>query len=420
MATAKKTVKLHFPKNFMWGASISTHQVEGGNHNQWSTWELETAQVKVAQAPYMYKDLAIWDDIKDVAVKPSTYVSGVSTDHFNRYQTDFDIAKKLNLNVLRTGIEWSRIEPQEGEFNTLAIEHYRNYFVELKKRGITPVITLWHWTFPNWFNEKGGFTKRRNNKYFTRYIRYVTKELGVHFKYVITINEPTVYATMSYHEKRWPPEQGSKLTTFLVLLNLAAAHRKSYKIIKNHTSAKVGLAHNCAYFYAGDDSIISRAAATLAHKFSNEFFINRVKRTQDFFGLNFYFANRMIGTRVHNPNDPVNDLGWDMQPEKIGPLIEKLHAKYKLPFIVAENGLADMHDTHRKWWISQTVKAMDGVLQKGVPLVGYIHWSLLDNFEWAEGFWPRFGLVEIDYKTLARKIRPSAQWYARLIKTLGS
>jgi beta-glucosidase len=223
---------------------------------------------------------------------------------------------------------------------------------------------------------------------------------------------------MSYHEQRWPPEQGSKFATLVVMLNLAAAHRKSYKIITRATSAHVGLAHNCAYYYAGDDSIISRVTAYISNKFANEFFINRVKRQQDFFGLNYYFANRIIGTRVHNPNEKLSDLGWDMQPELCRPLMQQLYKKYKKPIIITENGVADMHDTYRKWWISKTVQAMDGAIKDGVDVRGYIHWSLLDNFEWAEGFWPRFGLVEIDYKTLARKVRPSAQWYARLIKTI--
>lgn len=419
--TEKKKIDLRFPKKFLWGASISTHQVEGGNHNQWSAWELETAQVKVAQAPYMYEHLAIWDDIKKQATDPRNYVSGKATDHFNRFEADFDIAQKLHFNALRTGIEWSRIEPKSGEFNAQAIEHYRTYLTSLKKRGITPIVTLWHWSFPEWFAQKGGFAHRSNVKYFTRYVSHIIKELGDLLEYVIVLNEPTVYTSMSYHERRWPPEGGSKVETVIVLMNLARAHRKSYKIIKAaYPKLKVGLAHNCAYYYAGDDSIISRVTAWLGHKFSNEFFINRVKRQQDFFGLNYYFANRIIGTRVHNPNTHVNDLGWDMQPDKIRPLIDLLHQKYNKPFIITESGVADMHDKYRKWWIAESVKAMNGAIKDDVKMIGYIHWSLLDNFEWAEGFWPRFGLVEIDYKTLERKIRPSAHWYARLIKTLRS
>lgn len=415
----KKKLHLHFPKNFLWGASISTHQVEGGNHNQWSTWELETARIKAAQAQYTYGHLKNWEEIKEFAQKPNNYVSGKATDHFNKYLLDFEIAKKLHFSVLRSGVEWSRIEPNEGKFDQEAIAHYKTYFSELKKTGIIPIITLWHWTFPDWFAKKGGFEKRSNVKFFVRYVEKIMHELAPLCTYVITINEPTVYAAMSYHEGRWPPEGESKITMVRVLLNLAHAHKKSYKLIKKiNPKIKIGLAHNCAYYYPGDDSWISKTIAWLGHYYSNEFFINRVKRYQDFFGLNYYFTNRVIGTRVHNPDEKINDLGWDMQPDKIRPLIATLHAKYNLPFMITESGVADMHDKYRKWWISESVRAMDGAIKDGTQIIGYIHWSLLDNFEWAEGFWPRFGLIEVDYKTLQRKVRPSAHWYARLIKTL--
>ena len=226
----RKMRKLSFPKNFMWGASISTHQVEGNNHNQWSSWELETAQVKVARAPYNYDQLDVWDELKDQMLQPSNYVSAKAADHFKRYELDFDIAKELNLNTLRTGIEWSRIEPEDGMFDQTAVLHYKIYFSALKKRGISPIITLWHWTFPQWFADKGGFEKRRNVKYFTRYVKYITEQLGMEFDHVITINEPTVYSTMSYHESRWPPEKHSAILTLLVMLNLHMRIKKATKL----------------------------------------------------------------------------------------------------------------------------------------------------------------------------------------------
>ena len=419
MDQKNKKVSLHFSKEFLWGASISTHQVEGGNHNQWSRWELENAKVLAAKARYNYEDLAVWDEIKTQASTPKNYVSGKAADHFNRYEEDFKLAKQLHLNALRSGIEWSRIEPEEGVFDEKALQHYKDYFSKLRRIGITPVVTLWHWTFPDWFDDMGGFEKRKNVKYFTRYVQHIADAMGKDFQYVITINEPTIYATMSYHQEKWPPEESSELMTLWVLLNIAKAHKKSYKILKkSNKDLKVGLAHNCAHFYAGDDSKLSQLSAWVSHKVGNELFINRVKRHQDFFGLNYYFAKEFHGTKVHNPNKRLNDLGWDMQPDKVEPLMEKLYAKYKLPILISENGLPDMHDEHRQWWIAQTVRAMDGAQRSGVEMIGYVHWSLLDNFEWAEGFWPRFGLIEVDYKTQKRTIRKSAHWYGRLIKTL--
>ena len=416
---SERRVQFHFPKKFMWGASISTHQVEGGNYNQWSVWELETAKRRALDAEDQYGHLSIWPNVKSDASLPHNYVSGDACDHFNLYEQDFKLAQQIGLDVVRCGIEWSRIEPEEGEFNEEAITHYIKYFNSLKTKGIKPVITLWHWSVPVWFAQKGGFLKQRNIKYFTRYVKHISEKLGVHFNYVITLNEPTVYAVMSYHERRWPPEGVSKIQTLRVMLNLAKAHNKSYKIIKKaRPSTKIGLAHNCAYFYTGDDSIISKAVVWICHRFSNEFFVNRVKRRQDFFGLNYYFANKICGTRVHNDNKAINDLGWDMQPDKVGLLAEQLYKKYKLPIMITENGVADMKDQYRKWWITESVKALNLALKNNTSIIGYIHWSLLDNFEWAEGFWPRFGLIEVDYKTKKRKVRESAKFYSKLIKTI--
>lgn len=415
----QQDISLRFPKKFLWGASISTHQVEGGNHNQWSVWELETAQLKASRAEYNYKHLPVWDAIKEQATKPSNYVSGLAADHYNRYESDFDIVESLHFNTLRSGIEWSRIEPEQGKFSQEALEHYQQYFNSLKKRGITPVVTLWHWTFPEWFAKKGGFTRRTNVRYFVRYVEYLLKELKIDLRYVITINEPTVYTAMSYHERRWPPEGGSLAQSFFVLQNLALAHKKAYRLIKKkYPNSHVGIAHNCAYFYAGDSSRLSTLVARLGHAFSNEYFINKVKRHQDFLGLNYYFANQILGTKVHNTGDERNDLGWDMQPDRLRPLLGQLYKKYKTPIIITESGVADARDIHRKWWIAQSIKAMNGALIDGVQLRGYIHWSLLDNFEWAEGFWPRFGLVEVDYATQKRRTRPSARWYGGVIKRL--
>jgi len=414
----KEGEKLQFPKGFLWGASVSTHQVEGGNHNQWSVWELETAQVKAAQAPYVYGRLKNWEEIKDQAMDPANYVSGKAADHFNRYEHDFALAKQLRLNAMRSGIEWSRIEPEEGQFDEKALEHYRTYFKKMKQAGLTPVVTLWHWTTPAWFAEKGGFKKRSNIKHFVRYVEYLLEKAPELFEgFVITINEPTVYAAESYLHERWPPQEKSAFSMHRVLVNLAQAHRAVYKKIKQvNSNAQIGVAHHCNYFYAGDSSMLSRVSAWTAHKMANEYFIGLCgKPKQDFLGLNYYFAQVMRGYKIKKPNNRVNDLGWDMQPDKMQPLLEQLWRKYQKPVMVTESGVADAKDEHRKWWIQESIKAINSAQKNGVRTLGYIHWSLLDNFEWAEGFWPRFGLIEVNYKTQQRKVRESGKWYAGFI-----
>lgn len=410
--------KYHFPKSFLWGASISTHQVEGGNHNQWSVWELENAQIRAAQARYEYGHLPIWDEVEKQASDPASYVSGMAADHFNRYEHDFALAKQLHLTAMRSGIEWSRVEPEEGQFDESALKHYQDYFMKMRAQGITPIITLWHWTMPVWFAQKGGFEKRANVKHFTRYVEKVCEVLSDQMDFVITINEPTVYAGYSYKQHKWPPQHDSYMQMHRVLINLASAHKRAYKVIKHHApKARVGLAHNCAYFYAGDNSVISKMSAWAAHQMGNEYFIRLVKRKQDFLGLNYYFADEFHGTHIHNPNIKTNDLGWDMQPDKLQPLIEKLWNSFKLPIMITESGVADKNDVYRKWWIEESAKSLSRAMRNGVKMVGYIHWSLLDNFEWAEGFWPRFGLIEVNYKTQQRKVRESAKWYARFINS---
>lgn len=416
---ANKPLPLSFPKRFFWGASTSAHQVEGGTHNQWTVWELENARILAAQAPYQAKYLPKWDEIKDEATDPHNYVSAAAADHYNRYPEDFAYLKAMNMNAFRFSIEWSRIEPTEGAWSVEAIQHYREYLEALKAKGIEPFVTLWHWTMPVWFVEKGGFEKRSNIKYFVRFAEKVLQELGKDFRYVITINEPDTYMAQGYLVGKWPPMKQRKFMALWVYLNLARAHRLVYKMAKSKSRKfVVGLSKNSPHQYAGDDATVSRIAAAISTWGADSFFLNRVRRKLDFIGVNYYFTNRFLGYRIHNPNERVNDLGWDMQPQNIEFVLERLWRKYKLPLIVTENGLADRDDEHRKWWISQTLLAMHKALQKGVRLEGYLHWSLLDNFEWASGFWPRFGLLSVDLKTKKRFPRESAKWFAKLIKQI--
>ncbi len=416
---ANKPLPLSFPKRFFWGVSTSAHQVEGGNYNQWSVWELENARALSQKAPYQAKYLPKWDDVKPEATDPANYVSGAAVDHYNRYSEDFAYARAMNMNAFRFSIEWSRVEPEEGAWNVEAIQHYREYIQDLKAKGLEPFVTLWHWTMPLWFVQKGGFEKRANVHYFVRFAEKIMQELGNDFRYIITINEPETYIAQGYIEGNWPPMQQHKLTALWVYLNLARAHRQVYKAVKTKSRKFiVGLAKNSAHQYAGDDARVSRIAAKVATWGADNFFLNRVKRQLDFIGVNYYFTNRFLGYKVHNPGERVSDLGWDMQPQNIEFVLERLWKTYKLPLIVTENGLADRDDENRKWWIGQTLLAMHRALQKGVKLEGYLHWSLLDNFEWASGFWPRFGLLAVDPKTKKRLPRSSAKWFAKLLKQI--
>jgi beta-glucosidase len=415
----QKKPSLTFPKKFLWGAATSAHQVEGNTHNQWTVWELENAKSKAAQANYHLEDLESWSRIKTEAKDPNTYVSAEATEHYERYEEDFDLLQKMNMNAFRFSIEWSRVEPQEGAWNVEAVEHYKRYVTELKKRNIEPVVTLLHFTLPVWFSALGGFEKRRNIRYFVRFADKMVRELGTNVRTIITINEPEVYAYESYLMGNWPPNTTSKLAFHRVLGNLASAHNQAADAIHAiNRRYRVSIAKNSCYFYAGDDAWLSRKSAGVMQYFQDDYFLKKIVKHCDFIGMNFYFSNRVYGYRVHSPEYEVSDMGWDLSPADIQHALERLHEKYRLPILVTENGLADGEDAHRKWWITQTLIGMQKAMDNGVRLEGYLHWSLLDNFEWDKGVWPRFGLVKVDYKTMKRTLRPSAIWFGKIIKHL--
>lgn len=409
-----------FPKRFFWGASTSSHQVEGGTVNQWSVWELAHAKELAQTAHQRLGSLPNWDKIKAQAEDPSNYVSGRAVDHYHHYREDFKLASSLGLNAFRFGIEWSRIEPEEGSWNEEAIKHYKNYIADLRKQNLEPFLNIWHWTFPSWFSEKGGFKNSANLKYFERFVAKVAEELIDDVTYIITINEPNVYASFSYGLGEWPPGEKNWLTFLRVYRNLTKVHNRAYKILKQHKpSAQIGVAQQLANIQAKrPHNVFDEVSTKWMRYFWNWWFINRIHRYQDFVGFNYYFTDYYTGFLSRkNPKVPVSDLGWYMEPEGLYPLLVRTWVRFKKPIFITENGVADANDQYRRWWIEESIVAMERAISEGVDLRGYFHWSLLDNFEWAYGWWPKFGLVAVDRENgMKRTIRPSAKWFAKRIK----
>jgi beta-glucosidase len=151
---------------------------------------------------------------------------------------------------------------------------------------------------------------------------------------------------------------------------------------------------------------------------TDDYFMKKIIKTCDFIGVNYYFSHRVYGYRIHNPDDHLNDMGWSMEPEHIQQMIERLYEKYQLPIFITENGLADAKDEYRQWWLMQTIVGINKAIASGVEVIGYLHWSLIDNFEWDKGFWPRFGLFDVDYRTMKRTPRASAVWFAKILKKI--
>lgn len=411
-----------FPKHFFWGVATSAHQVEGNNHNQWSVWELENAKVLAAAAPHRVGHLDNWDEIKAMATDPSNYVSGDAVDHYRLYEKDFDIAKAMGLNAFRFSIEWSRIEPKEGHWDAAEIQHYRDYIKALKARGLEPFVTLFHWTTPVWFAQKGGFEKARNIRYFVRFAEKILQEFGPELRYITTINEPDTVVMAGYVTQNHPPQKNAPVLGAWVYLNLLRSHRQIYKLARQKSRRfKVGFTKAYAMVSPTNDTWQERLMTRLDYLIRDDLPLWVVGRKTAFIGMNYYFSDRREGFKLikHIGNVPVNDLGWEMLPDDLEKVLLRVGKRRpKVPIIVTETGVADENDKYRQWWLAHTLDAIHKAMGKGVRVEGYMHWSLLDNFEWAFGKWPRFGLISVDYKTMKRSPRDSARWYARVVKQM--
>ncbi len=410
---------LPFPPGFLWGAATSSHQVEGNNTlNDWYTWE------KRVQPAEKWSGLASdqwnrWEE--DVELK----WSGLASDQWNRWEEDVELIRDLGHNAHRLSLEWSRIEPRPGEFDEAALDHYQQLLQALHAKGIKTVVTLHHFTNPLWLSEMGGWLSSCVVKRFTTYVEVVIKKLGADIDILLTINEPGVYAFMSYQAGFWPPQVKSSWQMQRVLWNMARAHRAAYPIIKRHFPAlPVGIAQNMTTFETvHPTSWRERFAAHWMAAVNNfSFYWFSGWKTHDVLGVNYYFHRRLDATgrrwpRFQDPqetNRPTSDLGWELFPEGLGRIVRSLK-KHKKPILITEHGLADADDSRRPQFIQDSLSHLSSAIADGAPVIGYLHWSLLDNFEWADGFTPRFGLVEVDYVTQARTPRASAWLYKEII-----
>jgi len=409
--------KLKFPDGFLWGAATSSHQVEGGNRNDWSEWEKENADKLAKVAPTKYVD---WQVKKfPEAMTPENYISSRACDHYNLYEKDFDIARELGHNAHRFSIEWSRIEPEEGKFNKAEVEHYRKVIKAIKDRGMEPFVTLWHWTLPVWMAEKGGYENKEFVHYFSRYSEFIAKNFGKEIKFWITLNEPTSIIASSYITGTWPPQRRNMITAWKLYKTFALAHIEAYKHIHAADSdAQVGFANLLHSFEPYRRKwFLDELMVRIGKYLTNRRMLNLTRGYNDFLTVQYYFHNRFrFPRKVRTENLPVTDMNWEIFPHGIYRIIKKLK-EHNLPIYVTENGLADADDSRRESFIRHHLWEIHQAISEGADVRGYFHWSLLDNFEWDKGFWPRFGLVEVDYKTMERKVRKSAWEYAKICKS---
>lgn len=407
--------QLHFPKNFLWGAATASHQVESGTINDWSEWERTNADRLALEAASKFGHLPSWtENFGAEAARPENYISGIAVDHYHRYEEDFDIAKNLNHTAHRFSIEWSRVEPEKNRFDEQEITHYQNVVRALRARNIEPFVTLWHWTLPLWLAKEGGLLAPRFPEYFARYAEKMATALGNDVTFWITLNEPVVVTSQAYLHGVWPPKEKSLIKTYRTLKSLVHAHELSYQIIKSkNQNALIGIAKNNIAFEIRKDTLINGALKRIAHFARNTWFLKQIKNHQDFIGLNHYYRNTIDNGFNKNPNERLTDIGWEFYPESIYQALIELKPYHK-PIYITENGLADRNDTLREEFLTRALTAVHRAIEDGAEVKGYLHWSLLDNFEWDKGFWPCFGLVEIDRATQKRTVRPSARYYAEI------
>ncbi len=408
----------NFPKGFLWGSATASHQVEGNTTNDWSEWEEANAERLARKASSEFGHLPDWTEkFGKEAARPTNYRSGIACDHYRRYEEDFDLAATLGHSAHRFSIEWSRIEPEEGVWDEVEIEHYQSVVRALRARNIGPFVTLWHWTLPLWLAREGGMLAPRFPEYFARYAEKVANALGSDATFWITLNEPDVVTGHAYLKGVWPPQEKSLLKYIRANLALIRAHKEAFARIKEmNPDAKIGVAKHQVAFELRENTLVNRTLKSIVHYFWNRWFLNRIRNHQDFIGLNHYNRNVIDNGFAKNPNERRTDIGWEFFPESIYQSLIELKP-YGKPVYITENGLADRDDSLRKEFLTRALVAVHRALGDGVDVRGYLHWSLLDNFEWDKGFWPCFGLIAVDRQTLARTVHPSARYYAEICQT---
>lgn len=430
--------------SFLWGVATSSHQVEGNNrHNDWWHWEAE-GNIETGER------------------------SGDACDHWNRYKEDLALAKSMGVNCYRFSIEWSRIEPEEGQWDETALDWYVELVKECERLNLIPMATLHHFTVPKWLSDKGGFLWEKAAGRFAGYTHKVAERLAARVPYWCTLNEPNSLTIGQYLGAFMPPARFAPKLVGESCKNLLRGHLRAYELLHKYADKregpfadlglKVGIAHNVIHFVPRHTwNPVERFLVNAFHRFYNlawpdaltgrrqhfgalgfipnprQVWEARRHRTIDFLGVNYYMkvyvclgtqkeeanfiksARLPLGIVFALPGDQVSDLGWAIHPDGLESMLVELN-QYGIPMCITENGIADAQDRHRATYLQDHVAAIVRARERGAKVNGYIHWSLLDNFEWVKGFEPRFGLAAVDYPTQRRTLRPSGEVYAKLIQ----
>lgn len=422
---------LIFPTGFLWGAATAAHQVEGDNrYSDWWEWETDTS-----------------------SKTPPAEPSGIACDHFHRYRDDIALLARLGLNAYRFSVEWARIEPRAGEFDEAALAHYSDMVGACLQHDVTPIVTLQHFTLPAWVAHAGSWLNADMPDYFARYTEKVVERLGDRVPYFCTINEPGNLLTRGYLGTFPIPPFIQDLTAFdTAAAAVNAAHRRSREVIKGlFPSARVGMAHALQDWHANAGS--SALMVFARELYEDRFFAETAG--DDFIGVQTYTRIEVDAPIVAGPlaaallrsrrltesvllpllrssaqaAEPAESkrpddgrrrttMGWLWAPEAVEATARRMGELFPgKELLITEHGLATENDAERIEYIDAGLRSIHRLLGDGLPVSGYMYWSLLDNYEWWHGYRPRFGLIAVDRTTQERTVKASARWYGEVAST---
>ncbi len=415
----------YFPEGFMWGTATAAHQVEGRNENNtWYAWEQEEGRIIDGQK------------------------SGLACDWWGgRWREDFDRAEAGYQNAHRLSIAWSRIQPAPDRWDESALDRYREMLIGLKSRKMTPMVTLHHFSEPLWVAEMGGWENEAIVDLFAAFVSRTVEALMPYCDLWVTINEPNVFMYAAYVEGAFPPGKKDLKVAIEVMRHMIQAHARAYTEIHTlQSDAKVGTAIHYRGFRPETWLPMDNWAAKVFGVLFNELFprtlidgvfntivkkdrIPEAVGTQDFLGLNYYSSDlvrfdllapkEMFAHRRFPKDASLSETGFIANLP--GGMIDcvKWGRQFGVPMIITENGVEDSKDTFRPRYMVEHLHALWRIINDNYPVLGYFHWSLVDNFEWERGWTQRFGLWELDIETQARIKRPSAEMYAEICRVNG-
>ncbi|GBE21724.1 beta-glucosidase A [bacterium BMS3Bbin01] len=376
---------IDFPRRFLWGTATAAHQVEGGNwNNDWWAWEHDPAS-------------------------PCVEPSGDAVDHYHRYREDLGLLADLGFNAYRFSLEWSRLEPEDGEVSLAALNHYRRVIEACHEVGLLPVVTFHHFTTPRWVAARGGWGAPDTADLFARFAQWAAEGLSDLLSIVCTINEPNIVATMGFLTGVFPPglqDPGARERANGVLID--AHHKAAAAIRRAAPGCRVGLTLAMSEWTAvdGGEETLDELRGPMEDVFLE------ATRVDDFIGVQTYSRNRIspAGYLGPEPDAELTLMGYEFRPQALEATIRRAAGVTGLAVFVTENGVATTDDRRRIEFVRRALAGVHRCIEDGIEVLGYTYWSALDNFEWVLGYGPTFGLIGVDRGTQQRSVKASARW----------